>query len=41
MAGILGARLPGQRDSPFFDAGTGSPIREPEIVRRDATGGTP
>lgn len=34
MAGILGARLRGRRDSPFFDAGTGSPIREPDIVRR-------
>lgn len=32
VAGVLGARLRRRRESPFFDAATGKPIREPEIV---------
>ncbi len=36
MAGILGAKLRSRRDSPFFDADTGRPISEPEVVRRTA-----
>ncbi len=34
LAGILGAKLRGRRDSPFFDAATGEPIRTPELLRR-------
>ena len=33
VAGILGARLRRRRESPFFDAATGEPIRVPEVVR--------
>ncbi|MBJ6979417.1 DUF6151 family protein [Luteimonas sp. MC1895] len=30
--GVLGARLRGQRESPFFDAATGRPMRESERI---------
>ena len=33
VAGVLGARLLRRRESPFFDAATGKPIRVPEVVR--------
>ena len=40
MAGVLGAKLKGRRESPFFEGATGRPIREPEVVRRcTGTGG--
>lgn len=32
MSGILGARLRGRRDSPFYDPGSGEPIRAPERI---------
>lgn len=33
VAGIVGAKLAGRRESPFFDAATGKPVRTPEIVK--------
>jgi hypothetical protein len=36
LAGILGARLRGRRESPFFDAATGKPIRQPELASAPA-----
>ncbi|MDQ2701370.1 MAG: DUF6151 family protein [Pseudomonadota bacterium] len=38
MAGVLGAKVRGLRGSPFFDAGTGSPISTPEVVHRASPG---
>ena len=35
LAGILGAKLRGRRESPFFDAATGAPIRVPVLRVRD------
>jgi hypothetical protein len=32
VIGLAGAKLRGRRESPFFDASTGKPIRTPEIV---------
>ncbi len=32
--GLLGARLRGQRDSPFFDRASGQPLRAPQPIRR-------
>jgi len=34
LAGVLGARLRGERASPFFDA-SGRPLREPEVISRE------
>lgn len=36
VAGLMGAKLRGRRESPFLDAATGKPIRAPEIVHRQA-----
>ena len=35
LAGILGAKLRGRRESPFFDTATGAPIRVPVLRVRD------
>lgn len=34
FAGLIGARLRGERASPFFDA-SGHPLREPEVISRE------
>ena len=33
LAGILGAKLRGRRESPFFDSATGKPIKVPAAAR--------
>ena len=38
VIGLAGAKLRGRRESPFFDASTGKPIRVPEIVKRNPHG---
>jgi len=34
LGGMIGARLRGDRDTPFFDA-SGRPLREPEVISRE------